>query len=316
MTIQIELLKYITIPIVHEAHILMVTETVVLFYRFVLLVQLREQWRWLAAVFAGNKAILRNDSFIIYFYFATRLHLHAIVSLVEIHIITKLDTKTKVLHCIRINNPFMVEHKVFFNDELFFGSFLIRIIKCSICFEHRTTSTCKFQILMLIDAPRRITTFWTSSKWEFWSALFCYTITLWAISHRYQVVFPIECRDATNFKLELLSAELIAWSQFLYTLRGWTCQFYHFWFCNIILAIFLFLWRIHTCLQLDTSFRKGIVRQKSTVSHEFYETFTLDVGILSLASLYQILERSFSRIIRLQSVFLFFIVIEFLDKSK
>ena len=42
---QIELLKNLTIPVVHKAHILMVTETVVLFYWFVFFIQLGEQWR-------------------------------------------------------------------------------------------------------------------------------------------------------------------------------------------------------------------------------------------------------------------------------
>ena len=209
-----------------------------------------------------------------------------------------------------------MEHKVFLYNKLLFGSLLIWVIKNGVSLEHSATGAGKFQILVLVNAPRWIATFRACCQGEVWGTLFCHAITLWAISHCHKVILPVKRRNAAYFKLEFLCAELITRRQFLYALWSWTSQFNNSWFSNIILAVFLLLAWIYAGLQLHSCLRESIVRQESTVGHELYEAFCLYIGILCFTSLYQIFQRFLGRVVWLQSVFLCLIIVQFFDETE
>ena len=164
MAVQIQLLKHFSLSVVHEMDVLMIAELIVLFYGLMVFGRLREKRCRFATESTSHKTILRNDTLIVDFHLGSRLHLHAIVGLIEIHVVAELNTKADALHRVGRDNTFMVEHEVLFHDELFPIPFLVGVIQHSVSFEHRTPCIGEFQVTMLIDTPRRVAAFGTSSQ--------------------------------------------------------------------------------------------------------------------------------------------------------
>ena len=106
---------------------------------------------------ASYKTILRDIGIIIDFNFTSRLHLHSIVYLKEFHIIAELNTKSNSSNSIGGGSSQMMEHIMTFYNVVFTFSFFLRIVQCCIIAIHYTSCAGKFQYIMLVYTPRRIT---------------------------------------------------------------------------------------------------------------------------------------------------------------
>ena len=111
-----------------------------------------------ATVSASYKAILRNIGIIIDFHFTSRLHLHSIVHFKEFHIIAELNTKPNSSNSIGGGSSHMMEHIMTLYNVVFTFSFFLRVVQCCIIVIHYTSCAGKFQYIMLVYTPRRITT--------------------------------------------------------------------------------------------------------------------------------------------------------------